>query len=284
MKPGPNGKGRPRGRSNHSQPQSYGKGRGPSRNQVYDSNGPGIRVRGNAHQVVEKYQALARDAAAIGDRILCENYFQHAEHYQRIISAVNQNASQRAVVPVEQGSENGHENHPEEPLTSEAVVEPLGGNVSPFPGPSADLGESIESANGFSGSGPVIDDVRPFEEDMSRRQPYEGRSQPAPTERSSSRKGLRNGHLGRPAPSDVSLPDAPQPFVVASASSAGSLPSHEMTPRVSLSASGEQGEALGLPSDDGKGTSDGVRKVRRRRAPRHSGGTAEENSTESVDV
>ena len=130
MKPGPNGKGRPRGRSSHSQPQNYGKGRGPSRNQVYDSNGPGIRVRGNAHQVVEKYQALARDAAAVGDRILCENYFQHAEHYLRIIAATNQSAPQRTVVLIERRrSENSGENPSEDSLTSEAVVEPLGSGV-----------------------------------------------------------------------------------------------------------------------------------------------------------
>jgi hypothetical protein len=55
--------------------------------QVFDSNGPEVRIRGTAHQVVEKYQALAKDAASMGDRILSESYLQHAEHYQRIISS-----------------------------------------------------------------------------------------------------------------------------------------------------------------------------------------------------
>jgi hypothetical protein len=59
----------------------------PSKNQTFDSNGPEVRVRGNAHQVLEKYLALARDAQAAGDRIAAENYFQHAEHYFRIINA-----------------------------------------------------------------------------------------------------------------------------------------------------------------------------------------------------
>jgi hypothetical protein len=36
---------------------------------------------------LEKYLALARDATAAGDRIAAENYFQHAEHYYRILSA-----------------------------------------------------------------------------------------------------------------------------------------------------------------------------------------------------
>ena len=61
----------------------------PLRHQTFDSNGPDVRVRGNAYQVFEKYQALARDASSAGDRIAAENYYQHAEHYYRIINANN---------------------------------------------------------------------------------------------------------------------------------------------------------------------------------------------------
>jgi hypothetical protein len=57
------------------------------RTQVFDSNGPDVRIRGTAHQVCEKYLTLAKDAAAAGDRIVAENYLQHAEHYQRIINS-----------------------------------------------------------------------------------------------------------------------------------------------------------------------------------------------------
>jgi hypothetical protein len=86
MKPGQNSKLRMRGRMNNG-----GKRHMPMRNQTYDSNGPDIRVRGNAHQVLEKYLALARDASSQGDRIAAENYYQHAEHYFRVINAQNQN-------------------------------------------------------------------------------------------------------------------------------------------------------------------------------------------------
>jgi hypothetical protein len=60
------------------------------RNQSFDSNGPEVRVRGNAWQVHEKYQTLARDAQMSGDRVAAENFFQHAEHYYRIIEAINE--------------------------------------------------------------------------------------------------------------------------------------------------------------------------------------------------
>ncbi len=56
----------------------------PNRNQVYDSNGPSVRVRGNAQQVMDKYLALARDAQAAGNHVMAEAYFQHGEHYLRI--------------------------------------------------------------------------------------------------------------------------------------------------------------------------------------------------------
>ncbi|MFZ5670319.1 MAG: DUF4167 domain-containing protein, partial [Pseudomonadota bacterium] len=58
-------------------------------NRAFDSNGPeGIKVRGAAQGVFEKYQQLARDAASSGDRVLAENYLQHAEHYFRTLRAM----------------------------------------------------------------------------------------------------------------------------------------------------------------------------------------------------
>jgi len=80
---------RPRGRNGGGGHGGGHKGGGgkPQRNQTYDSNGPDVRVRGNAHQIFEKYQVLAREAAAAGDRIAAESYYQHAEHYLRLINA-----------------------------------------------------------------------------------------------------------------------------------------------------------------------------------------------------
>lgn len=67
--------------------RSRGRGRRQQNpvNRSYDSNGPDVRVRGNASQVFEKYQTLGRDAMSSGDRVMAENYLQHAEHYYRIM-------------------------------------------------------------------------------------------------------------------------------------------------------------------------------------------------------
>lgn len=106
MRQGPNGR-RPRrhnggGGGSSNQPQQNGGGHHNNSNsfrprsasslrqQTFDSNGPEVRVRGNAWQVYEKYQALARDATSNSDPVLAENLLQHAEHYYRIIEAINE--------------------------------------------------------------------------------------------------------------------------------------------------------------------------------------------------
>lgn len=84
MRPGPNK--RSRGRNNGNNPH-HNRPRMPHRIQTFDSNGPNVKIRGNAYQVFERYVALAREAAASGDRIAAENLYQHAEHYFRVMNA-----------------------------------------------------------------------------------------------------------------------------------------------------------------------------------------------------
>lgn len=56
-------------------------------NRHFESNGPDVKIRGTASHICEKYQQLARDAASSGDRVMAENYLQHAEHYHRVVQA-----------------------------------------------------------------------------------------------------------------------------------------------------------------------------------------------------
>ena len=105
MRPGQNNNKRPRGRGRGGKPHYSGGGGGgggggghrggggggePQHfniNRTIDSNGPDIKIRGNAHHIYEKYLQLARDANSSGDRVMAENYLQHAEHYYRMIMA-----------------------------------------------------------------------------------------------------------------------------------------------------------------------------------------------------
>ena len=73
-----------------------------NRNHVFDSSGPDLRVRGTAQQLSERYLQLGRDATGAGDRVMAESYFQHAEHYFRILNAMNQAAQQSGQQPAPQ--------------------------------------------------------------------------------------------------------------------------------------------------------------------------------------
>ena len=80
-----------------------------NRNHVFDSSGPDLRVRGTAQQLFEKYLQLGRDASSSGDRVMAESYFQHAEHYFRIVNAINQASQQQGGPPAQQGGGQGHQ-------------------------------------------------------------------------------------------------------------------------------------------------------------------------------
>jgi hypothetical protein len=83
---------RPNNQNNKNRQRSRNGGRkhvNPlSRN--FESNGPDVKVRGNASHIAEKYLQLARDAQSSGDSVMAENYLQHAEHYFRIVSSAQQ--------------------------------------------------------------------------------------------------------------------------------------------------------------------------------------------------
>lgn len=126
----------------------------------YESNGPDVKVRGNAAHVAEKYLQLARDAQSSGDSVMAENYLQHAEHYFRIVSSAQQamngqrdgqnqddnefdddvsEMNSRFSSPQPVQVNNGHEANDEQPGVVAAVAEsgePVaaeGGEASPQP-------------------------------------------------------------------------------------------------------------------------------------------------------
>jgi hypothetical protein len=76
-----------------------GRGRGKSGgnqgNRSFESNGPDVKIRGNASTIHEKYMQLARDASSSGDRVMAENYYQHADHYFRIVAVQQAEQEQR---------------------------------------------------------------------------------------------------------------------------------------------------------------------------------------------
>ena len=75
---------------------------------MYESNGPDVKIRGTASHVAEKYVQLARDAQSSGDPVAAENYYQHAEHYFRLIAAAQEQFRQSLPYYQQSGESRGN--------------------------------------------------------------------------------------------------------------------------------------------------------------------------------
>jgi hypothetical protein len=102
---------------------------------VYESNGPDVKIRGTASHVAEKYIQLARDAQTSGDPVGAENYYQHAEHYFRLIAAAQEQFRQN---PSFQNRPEGGDNRDEsyddgEEALQQQSGEPYSPQMQPYP-------------------------------------------------------------------------------------------------------------------------------------------------------
>jgi hypothetical protein len=104
-----------------------GNGGGFNPNRTYDSSGPEVKIRGSASHVYEKYLQLARDANSAGDRVMAENYLQHAEHYYRIMAAT---AAQQAQYQAQQAQNRAPQQGGE--TQAPAASQPQGGSAPSF--------------------------------------------------------------------------------------------------------------------------------------------------------
>lgn len=127
-----------------------GGGGGHNPNRTFDSSGPEIKVRGSASHVYEKYLQMARDANTMGDRVMAENYLQHAEHYYRILSAAQVQQQQFA----QNNPQAQHQPNPNANGNGQPYHQPNGAGEQPFiqgaqpPGPSFSL---VDGAAGLVG-------------------------------------------------------------------------------------------------------------------------------------
>ncbi|MEM8700984.1 MAG: DUF4167 domain-containing protein [Pseudomonadota bacterium] len=123
---------------------------------TYESNGPDVKIRGTAMHIAEKYQQLARDAQASGDRVMFENYNQHAEHYLRIVAAA-QPQQQPSVQPATRAD--GDETSGEAANGTNGATPPVNGSERPSQDSAAADGDVVDanSPQPFIEDMPVID-------------------------------------------------------------------------------------------------------------------------------
>ena len=82
------------GRGRSSQENGYMQARSRSNSFSNNQARNNFRPTQSAEKLLEKYNSLAREAMSLGDKILCENYLQHADHFMRVIEDKSKNKDQ----------------------------------------------------------------------------------------------------------------------------------------------------------------------------------------------
>ncbi len=138
-------------RQSNQKSRSRGRGRKPQNpmSKNFESNGPDVKIRGNASHIAEKYTTLARDAQSNGDTVMAENYYQHAEHYNRIVAAAQLQNQQRAEEAAANAAANGKGPQPDAEGEAQATDAQANGNGSEATEASAQQAENVsENTNG----------------------------------------------------------------------------------------------------------------------------------------
>jgi hypothetical protein len=133
---------------NQNQNKSRGRGRKPGNNanKTFDSNGPDVKIRGSASHIHEKYQTLARDANAAGDRVDAENYLQHAEHYFRLMATAQAAQAEKQAQQAQQAQQNQQNQQTRQKQNGNAEVAPNTQQGSPeTPAPDEAKSDSNET-------------------------------------------------------------------------------------------------------------------------------------------
>lgn len=157
MRPGQqNKRGRGRNNNNNNNNNNHRKGGNPL-TRTYDSSGPDVKIRGTAQHIAEKYSALARDAQSAGDRVMAENYLQHAEHYNRIIAAAQAQMQDR--FPRDERSDNAdrHDFSDRDGFDRDDEIDSTPVEDQPAPAAAAPAPAAEQAAVDGSGPQPVIE-------------------------------------------------------------------------------------------------------------------------------
>lgn len=215
---------RGRGRSNNNNSHNNnnnGRKNGNPLSRSYDSNGPDVKIRGTAQHIADKYATMARDSHGSGDTVMAENYYQHAEHYYRIIATAqaqiqerqqrdereNAEREQNTADREQQSSERSHRSRDNEQSNTEPHVA------------AAPVVETVVVVNDGTGPQPVIEgtpaEVAIGEEAVplpARRTPSRRRA-PARPRRPRASAAAANGSDGESTETTTpTAPDAPQPI------------------------------------------------------------------------
>jgi hypothetical protein len=118
-------------------------------NRVFESAGPDGKVRGTPQQIIDKYQALARDAQVSGDRVAAENYLQHSEHYSRLLGEAQRQQMENRFNQERDDGPRGDDTDRQQPRPQVMMAPPVASGLTTIdPDDSYDLGGPIDTPEG----------------------------------------------------------------------------------------------------------------------------------------
>lgn len=204
MRPNQNNKNRQRGRNNNGGRKHVNP---LSRN--FESNGPDVKVRGNAAHIAEKYLQLARDAQSSGDPVLAENYLQHAEHYFRIVAAAQAQQQYRDQPGAQPPEVDEDDDFP--PINDRfASPEPIQRLTQPQPQPAGEQPQFVAEGGEESGEAPAQLQGDAGAEDGQQAAPGEGDG-PRRRDRNRRRRGRNADGAPGADPANAPQPDVDLP-------------------------------------------------------------------------
>jgi hypothetical protein len=190
-------------------------------NRVFESAGPDGKVRGTPQQIIDKYQALARDAQLSGDRVIAENYLQHSEHYSRLLGEATRHLNeQRAAQQERENAQQDRDQSHQQRSDQQSDDDDDGDGRDAQRNRDRQSGEDrehrddrrereyrqnrAEARDGDRGDRQSADDQPRDESGLTTIDPGDGQSESGPVETPEGRR--RNTRVTRPAPREEARP------------------------------------------------------------------------------
>ena len=179
-------------------------------NRVFDSSGPDGKVRGTPQQIVEKYNQLHRDAQLANDRVHAEDFAQHAEHYQRLLTnaqrEIDKNREEQEAQNRERQAERDRERQARVKAQEEAAQDPAN---APQPGFTPPAQQQSNESNADLVVTPEERAAEPNVQQPSAQQPTSDEPQPRKERQPRQRRPRRKPVADTAPKSEPTASDAP---------------------------------------------------------------------------
>ena len=113
---------RSNGRGRSSRENGYMQARSRSNSFSNNQTRNNFRLTQSAEKLLEKYNSLAKEAMSLGDKTLCENYLQHADHFMRVVEDKSKNKDPNKTSIIDKSTEDNKRSSESSEIKEEDVT------------------------------------------------------------------------------------------------------------------------------------------------------------------